>query len=125
MSLALLSIPTALLGIVEDIRIFATLRVIQGLFMAAAFTMTLTYLSERCTVTAAVGAMAAYITGNVASNLFGRMLAVGFADHFGLSASFFAFSALNLAGAALAFLYFMGTSDDEHASEQITLENFL
>lgn len=105
-SLAALSIATALLGVVDDIRLFALLRVIQGLFMAAAFTMTLTYLSEHCTVTAATGAMAAYITGNVASNLFGRMLAVGLAGEFGLSASFFIFSALNLLGAVVAFIYF-------------------
>ncbi|MGI9405616.1 MAG: MFS transporter, partial [Hyphomicrobiaceae bacterium] len=112
MSLAMLSVPTVLLGVVDNITLFATLRVIQGLFMAAAFTMTITYLSERCTVTAATGAMAAYITGNVASNLFGRMIAVGFADRLGLPASFYAFATLNLVGAALAFIYFSRSSDD-------------
>jgi hypothetical protein len=42
--------------------------------------------------------MAAYITGNVASNLFGRLMAVSAADYFGLSGSFYAFAALNLVG---------------------------
>lgn len=83
-SLALLSIPTFCLGLVDSVGAFMALRVLQGVFMAAAFTLTLTYLSEQCDVTAAGGAMAAYITGNVASNLFGRLLAVGAADHLGL-----------------------------------------
>lgn len=104
LSLALLSIPTFLLGVVDSVGVFMALRVVQGIFMAAAFTLTLTYLSEQCDVTAAGGAMAAYITGNVASNLFGRLLAVGAADQIGLSGSFWTFAALNLAGAALAYL---------------------
>jgi MFS transporter, YNFM family, putative membrane transport protein len=110
-SLACLSIPTALLGVVDDIGLFLALRVAQGVFMAAAFTLTLTYLSEQCTVTAAGGAMAAYVTGNVASNLFGRLMAVSAADLFGLDGSFYAFAALNLLGAATAFLL-IGARDD-------------
>ncbi len=102
-SLACLAVPTMLLGVVDDVTIFLVLRVVQGMFMAAAFTLTMTYLSEECDVTAAGGAMAAYITGNVASNLFGRLMAVSTADGFGLSGSFFAFAALNLLGAAIAF----------------------
>ncbi len=105
-SLALLSIPTLLLGFTDDLRVFAGLRVVQGVFMSAAFALTLSYLSEVCSVTAARGAMAAYITGNVASNFFGRLLASGVADNVGLSETFFVFAALNLAGAALAYFYF-------------------
>lgn len=103
-SLALLSIPTFFLGVVDSVSAFMALRVLQGVFMAAAFTLTLTYLSEQCDVTAAGGAMAAYIAGNVASNLFGRLLAVSAADHLGLSEAFWVFAVLNLAGAALAFV---------------------
>ena len=103
-SLACLAVPTMLLGVVDDVTIFLVLRVVQGMFMAAAFTLTMTYLSEECDVTAAGGAMAAYITGNVASNLFGRLMAVSTADGFGLSGSFFAFAALNLLGAVIAFV---------------------
>lgn len=117
MSLALLSIPTFLLGLTQDLTTFTLLRVVQGFFMSAAFTLTLTYLSEVCTVTAASGAMAAYITGNVASNLFGRLLAAGIADNIGLSESFFTFSALNLFGAGLAILY-LGLRDGPRGESQ-------
>lgn len=117
LSLALLAIPTFLLGLTEDLTTFALLRVVQGFFMAAAFTLTLTYLSEICTVTAASGAMAAYITGNVASNLFGRLLAAGVADNVGLAESFYTFSALNLAGAGLAVWYF-GLRDGPRPEQQ-------
>ena len=44
-------------------------------------------------------AFAAYITGNVASNLFGRLVSAAVADHFGLAWNFYAFAALNLCGA--------------------------
>ncbi len=101
--LALLSIPTTLLAFTDSIWVFLVLRVLQGMFMAAAFTLTMTYLSEQCDVMAVGGAMAAYITGNVASNLFGRLLAVSASDLFGLSGSFLVFAGLNLIGAALAF----------------------
>jgi predicted MFS family arabinose efflux permease len=49
------------------------------------------------------GAFAAYITGNVASNLVGRLISAGVADHLGLAANFYFFSALNLAGAVLVY----------------------
>lgn len=111
-SLALLSVPTFSLGVVDSVGMFLVLRVLQGVFMAAAFTLTLTYLSEQCDVTAAGGAMAAYITGNVASNLFGRVLAVSAADTVGLSGSFWVFAALNLIGALLA-LVLIGARDTE------------
>ena len=110
-SLALLSIPTFCLGLVDSVQAFMALRILQGVFMAAAFTLTLTYLSEQCDVTAAGGAMAAYIAGNVASNLFGRLLAVSAADMLGLSEAFWVFAALNLVGAALA-LVLIGPRDD-------------
>ncbi|MEO0999728.1 MAG: MFS transporter [Pseudomonadota bacterium] len=110
-SLALLSVPTFCLGLVSDVNVFLALRVLQGVFMAAAFTLTMTYLSEQCSITAAGGAMAAYITGNVASNLFGRLMSVSMADAFGLSGSFFAFALLNLCGALIA-LTLIGLRDD-------------
>lgn len=109
--LALLSIPTALLSITHSIWIFMALRVIQGALMAAAFTLTATYLSERCDMTAKGGALAAYITGNVASNLFGRLTAVTLSDVTSLSGSFLFFAGLNLVGAAFA-LILIGPRDD-------------
>jgi len=102
-SLALLSIPTALLAVAPGLASFTALRVVQGLLMSTAFTLTLAYLAEKCSAKAAGGAFAAYITGNVASNLFGRLISAAVAEHFGLSANFILFAALNLAGAGLAF----------------------
>jgi MFS transporter, YNFM family, putative membrane transport protein len=102
--LALLSIPTALLCLTDDIWVFMALRVIQGTLMAAAFTLTMTFLSEQCEIMAVGGALAAYITGNVASNLFGRLAAVTMAGATGLSGTFLFFAALNIAGAVFAYV---------------------
>lgn len=102
-SLLLLSVPTLLLAHAPDLTTFTALRVAQGVLMAAAFTLTLAHLGERCTQRAAAGAFAAYITGNVASNLIGRLFAAGLVDNFGLAANFYVFAALNAAGAVLVF----------------------
>jgi YNFM family putative membrane transporter len=102
-ALFLLAVPTLLLAFAQDLTTFTLLRVVQGMLMAAAFTLTLAHLGERCSVRAAAGAFAAYITGNVASNLFGRLLAAGVVDHFGLAANFYVFAALNAAGGLLVF----------------------
>jgi len=100
-SLTLLAIPTALLAVAPDLMLFTVLRITQGVFMATAFTLTLAYLGEECTASDAAGAFAAYITGNVASNLFGRLMSAAVADHLGLAANFYVFALLNLAGALL------------------------
>jgi predicted MFS family arabinose efflux permease len=102
-SLALLSIPTALLASAPDLMVFTALRVIQGLFMSAAFTLTLAYLAEQCSAQDTAAAFAAYITGNVASNLIGRLISAALADHLGLAANFYVFALLNLSGAVLVY----------------------
>jgi MFS transporter, YNFM family, putative membrane transport protein len=102
-SLALLSIPTALLAFAPDLTTFAALRVVQGLFMSAAFTLMLAYIAEQTTATATSAAFAAYITGNVASNLFGRLMSATIADTLGLAANFYVFAGLNVAGAILVY----------------------
>jgi YNFM family putative membrane transporter len=102
-SLALLAIPTALLAHAPDLTTFTALRIVQGLCMAAAFTLTLAYLGEHCSAADSATAFAAYITGNVASNLIGRFLAAGVTDHFGLVSNFYFFAVLNLLGAVLVF----------------------
>jgi len=102
-SLAVLAVPTALLASAPDLTTFTALRVAQGLCMSAAFTLTLAYLAEQCSAADSASAFAAYITGNVASNLFGRLMAAGLADHFGLAANFYIFALMNLAGAALVY----------------------
>jgi MFS transporter, YNFM family, putative membrane transport protein len=102
-SLSILSIPTALLAVAPDITTFTVLRILQGLCMASAFTLTLAYLGEECSAADAGGAFAAYITGNVASNLIGRLVSAAIADHLGLASNFYFFAALNLAGAVLVY----------------------
>nr|WP_068028998.1 MFS transporter [Rhodoplanes sp. Z2-YC6860] len=102
-SLCVLAIPTSLLAVAPNLATFTVLRVAQGLCMASAFTLTLAYLGEECSAMAAGGAFAAYITGNVASNLIGRLVSAGVADHLGLAANFYFFAALNLAGAVLVY----------------------
>ncbi|OYW62483.1 MAG: MFS transporter [Rhodobacterales bacterium 32-66-7] len=101
LALALLSVPTVLLAWAPTVGIFAGLRILQGLCMATAFSLTLAYLGERMTGAAAARAFAAYVTGNVASNLIGRFVASGVAGEYGIDASFYVFAALNIAGAAL------------------------
>lgn len=108
-SLCVLAVPTALLAVAPDLTAFAILRVTQGLCMASAFTLTLAYLGEECSAMEAGGAFAAYITGNVASNLIGRLISAGIADHFGLAANFYFFAVLNLAGAGLVYFAIRST----------------
>jgi MFS family permease len=87
-----LAIPTSLLAVAPNHAVFTVLRVMQGLGMASAFTLTLAYLGEQCSAMDAGGAFAAYITGNVASNLIGR-----------LATNFYFFTLLNLSGALLVY----------------------
>jgi predicted MFS family arabinose efflux permease len=103
-SLVLLAVPTSLLAVAPDLMVFTALRVAQGLCMASAFALTLAYLGEQCSAMDAGGAFAAYITGNVASNLIGRLISAAVADTFGLAWNFYFFAALNLGGAALVWL---------------------
>jgi len=103
LSLALLAIPTALLAHAPDLDAFFALRVVQGLLMSTAFTLTLAHLGERCSASASASAFAAYVTGNVASNLVGRLIAVSAVDAVGIEFNFYLFAALNLAGGALVF----------------------
>lgn len=103
LSLVLLSVPTALLATMPSLPVFTALRVLQGLCMSAAFALTLAYLGEHTSAADTAGAFAAYITGNVASNLFGRLLAAGVVDHLGLAVNFYVFAALNLSGAILVW----------------------
>lgn len=104
LSLTILSVPTVLLAWAPTVGIFAALRVTQGLCMATAFSLTLAYLGERMTGSAAASAFAAYVTGNVASNLIGRFVSSGVAGEWGINASFFVFAALNISGAVLVAL---------------------
>ncbi len=107
-SLILLAVPTSLLAIAPDLATFTALRVTQGLLMSTAFSLTLAHLAEQTIGSETAAAFAAYITGNVASNLFGRLLSASAADLIGLKASFYVFAALNVAGACLAWVALSG-----------------
>jgi MFS transporter, YNFM family, putative membrane transport protein len=103
-TLGILSIPTTLLAFAPDLTTFTVLRIAQGLCMSSAFTLTLAYLGEHIGASDQASAFAAYITGNVASNLIGRLVSAAAADQFGLAGNFYLFAALNLAGALLVYL---------------------
>lgn len=103
-SLVLLAIPTSLLAAAPDLATFTALRIVQGVFMAAAFTLTMAYLAEQCSADATQSALAAYVTGVVASNLVGRLVAGSVADMLGIGASFCVLASLNLAGALLVYV---------------------
>jgi YNFM family putative membrane transporter len=109
-SLAALALPTALLAIAPDLLTFTALRVVQGVFMASAFTLTMAYLAEHLSGEETAGALAAYITGVVASNLAGRLMSASLADTLGLAVNFYVFAGLNVAGAALVFAALEGMS---------------
>jgi predicted MFS family arabinose efflux permease len=102
-ALIVLAIPTSLLASAPNLTIFTLLRIVQGLCMASAFTLTLAYLGENTSPGETASVFAAYITGNVASNLIGRLISAGVADHFGLSWNFYFFALLNLCGAVLVY----------------------
>lgn len=104
-SLVALAVPTALLALAPDLTTFTALRVVQGLCMSTAFALMLSYLGEACTAAEAGSAFAAYITGNVASNLIGRLMSAALADHLGLAGNFYVFAALNAAGGLLVYFY--------------------
>ncbi len=101
-SLALLSVPTLLLSLAPTLTCFLFLRIVQGLLMATAFSLSLAYIAERGTAMQAALGSAAYVTGNVASNLIGRLVAAAAVDHVGLAGTFELFATLNLVGAVLA-----------------------
>lgn len=107
-SLALLAVPTTLLAFAPNPLIFALLRIAQGLCMATAFTLTITYLAEQCSPDEAATSLAAYVTGVVASNLIGRLIASTAVSLAGVATSFYIFAALNLAGAALVWFSLKG-----------------
>ena len=118
LSLAALALPTALLAHAPDLATFAALRIVQGVFMSTAFALTLSYLAEHCSAAETAGAFAAYITGNVASNLLGRLAAAGIVDTLGLAPNFYVFAALNFVGAVLAYFTLASTAAVPMRSER-------
>jgi YNFM family putative membrane transporter len=103
-SLALLSLPTALLAYAPTLVVFTLLRILQGALMASAFTLTLAHFAERCSRHQMPRALAAYVTGSVLANLLGRSIASVAAEQFGSHSAFLVLASLNLSGAVLARL---------------------
>jgi predicted MFS family arabinose efflux permease len=121
LSLAMLTLPTLLLALMPDLRWFAVLRLVQGVFMSAAFSLTIAYIAETGSANIISAALAAYVTGNVASNLFGRLMSAAIADHLGLPANFLIFAGLNLVGAALAFVLLSNEAMNRVGARQANL----
>jgi predicted MFS family arabinose efflux permease len=101
-SMSVLALLTLLLAGAPDLKSFAAIRIGQGLCMATAFSLSLGYLADEYGSASSGGAIAAYVAGNVASNLIGRLIAAVAADQLGVATTFQAFALLNLLGAALA-----------------------
>lgn len=116
-SLAALSIPTLALAFAPDLTVFTALRVVQGLFMVTAFSLTMSYLAERCSAAQSATALAAYVTGVVASNLIGRLISGSVTDGFGVPANFVLFAALNLSGAVVAYFALKSARPMTNATE--------
>ncbi len=117
LSLALLAVPTVLLAFAPDLSTFAALRIVQGVLMVTAFSLTLAHLGERYDAKAGAEIFAAYITGNVASNLIGRLISATVLDHAGLAAAFYVFAGLNALGALLAYVVISKTPPMSIAAE--------
>ncbi len=115
LSLALLAIPTVMLAYAPDLQTFAVLRIAQGLCMATAFTLTLAYLGDRCNAADAAGALAAFVTGIVASNLIGRLSAATVLSYSSVEITFYFFAMLNILGALLTYRVLCKT----HAMQQV------
>ena len=104
-ALALLAVPTALLAFCADLTVFEVLRIAQGFLMCVSFAVTIAYVAEEWGPSGAAPAlMGAYLTGNVAANLFGRMIAGAVADFTDWRNAFVVFAAINLVGAGLLYL---------------------
>ncbi|MBI2254708.1 MAG: MFS transporter [Proteobacteria bacterium] len=117
-SLVVLAVPTSLLAHAPNLAVFGLLRIAQGLCMSAAFSLTLAYLAERSGPQEIAAALAAYVTGNVASNLFGRLMSAAIADHLGLAGNFYIFAMLNVLGAVLAHVTLTRAKPMSGAAEQ-------
>jgi predicted MFS family arabinose efflux permease len=86
--------------------------------MASAFTLTLAYLGEHSARAETAAVFAAYVTGNVGSNLFGRLMSAALVDHLGLVANFTTLSGLNLLGALLVYMTLEPSPSPSHGASR-------
>lgn len=100
-ALMLLSVPTALLAVAPNLVAFTLLRVVQGVLMGYAFGLALSYLGARWEAKEAGIAFGAYVTGNIVSNLLGRIAAAWAAELWGVRDAFLLLASVNLVGALI------------------------
>jgi predicted MFS family arabinose efflux permease len=121
-ALFLLAVPTLLLAFAHSLVVFAALRMAQGAFMCAAFMVAVAYIAEEWGPygTAPV-IMSAYVTGNVASNILGRVLTGLAAQYADWSVGFLVLAALNVAGGCLLWALLPRSSHVRSAINQTSI----
>jgi YNFM family putative membrane transporter len=103
-ALLLLALPTMLVAFADNLYAFAALRIAQGSFMCVGFMVAIAYIAEEWgPCGAAPVIMSAYVTGNVAANMLGRMIAGAAAQYANWHVAFLAMASLNLLGALLLY----------------------
>jgi MFS transporter, YNFM family, putative membrane transport protein len=103
-ALLLLAFPTMLVAFADNLYAFAALRMAQGSFMCVGFMVAIAYIAEEWgPCGAAPVVMSAYVTGNVAANMFGRLIAGAAAQYASWHVAFLAMAGLNLSGAVLLY----------------------
>jgi YNFM family putative membrane transporter len=103
-ALLLLALPTMLVAFADNLYAFAALRIAQGSFMCVGFMVAIAYIAEEwgpCGTAPVV--MSAYVTGNVAANMLGRMITGAAAQFANWHVAFLTMAALNLSGAVLLY----------------------
>lgn len=101
-ALGALALPTALIAAAPNLFCLEALRLLEGLLMCAGFAAAIAYVAEEWgPLNSAPLMMGAYLTGNVAANILGRVIAGVVTDCADWKFTFVAFAALNLIGAVL------------------------
>ena len=98
------SLVTTVLARCNGLEMLAVLRCLQGVLMCGCFATTMAYVAETWGARGQVAAlMAAYVTGNVMSNILGRVVSGWVADRAGWPAAFLMLAAIQLAGAVVVW----------------------
>lgn len=121
-ALLLLALPTMLVCFIDNLYAFAALRIAQGSFMCVGFMVAIAYIAEEWgPCGAAPVIMSAYVTGNVAANMFGRMLAGAAAQYANWHLAFLAMAGLNLSGAALLYALLPPSHHDRRVASKSSI----
>jgi MFS transporter, YNFM family, putative membrane transport protein len=102
LSLVGLSLPTMLIAYTHGIVAFVGLRVAQGFLMAASFVVSIAYIAEQWgQMGVAPSVMAAYVTGNIAGQIVGRVGMGLLTEYLDWHQAFLVLAVVNLAGGVL------------------------